>query len=38
MIVFEFKIQAKKHQLTAIDEAIRIAQFVRNSAIRLGQS
>jgi putative transposase len=34
MIVFEFKIQAKKHQLSAIDEAIRITQFVRNKCLR----
>jgi putative transposase len=34
MIVFEFKIPAKKHQLTAIDEAIRIGQFVRNKCLR----
>ncbi len=33
-IVFEFKIQAKKHQLTAIDEAIRVVQFVRNKCLR----
>jgi putative transposase len=34
MIVFEFKIQAKKHQLSAIDEAIRITQFVRNKCLK----
>jgi putative transposase len=34
MIVTEYKIQAKQHQLTAIDEAIRTGQFVRNKALR----
>jgi putative transposase len=34
MIVLEYKIKAKQHQLTAIDEAIRTGQFVRNKALR----
>ncbi len=34
MIVLEYKIRAKQHQLTAIDEAIRAGQFVRNKALR----
>ncbi len=34
MIVLEYKIKAKQHQLTAIDEAIRTSQFVRNKALR----
>jgi putative transposase len=34
MIVFEFKIKAKENQLSAIDEAIRITQFVRNKCLR----
>lgn len=34
MIVIEYKIKAKQHQLTAIDEAIRTGQFVRNKALR----
>ncbi|HEY9704314.1 MAG TPA: transposase, partial [Allocoleopsis sp.] len=34
MIVFEFKIKAKENQLRAIDEAIRITQFVRNKCLR----
>ena len=34
MIVLEYKIKAKQHQLTAIDQAIRIGQFVRNKALR----
>jgi putative transposase len=34
MIVLEFKVQGKTTQYTAIDEAIRTAQFVRNKCIR----
>ncbi|WP_019509049.1 RNA-guided endonuclease TnpB family protein [Pleurocapsa sp. PCC 7319] len=34
MIVLEYKIRAKQYQLTAIDEAIRTGQFVRNKALR----
>jgi putative transposase len=34
MIVLEFKVKAKPHQLTAIDEAIRTAGFCRNKALR----
>jgi putative transposase len=34
MIVLEFKVKGKTTQYTAIDEAIRTAQFVRNKAIR----
>ncbi len=34
MIVLEYKIKAKQYQLTAIDEAIRTGQFVRNKALR----
>jgi putative transposase len=34
MIVLEFKAQGKTTQYTAIDEAIRTAQFVRNKSIR----
>jgi putative transposase len=34
MIVLEYKIKAKQDQLTAIDEAIRTGQFVRNKALR----
>jgi putative transposase len=34
MIVLEFKAQGKTTQYTAIDEAIRTAQFVRNRCIR----
>ena len=35
MLVFEFKIYGKSVQLTAIDDAIRTAQFIRNSCVRL---
>ncbi len=35
MLVFEFKIKAHKHQYSAIDEAIRIGQFIRNKCLRL---
>ncbi len=35
MLVFEFKAYGKSAQLTAIDEAIRTAKFIRNSCIRL---
>lgn len=34
MFVLEYKIKAKQYQLTAIDEAIRTSQFVRNKALR----
>ena len=34
MFVLEYKIKAKQYQLTAIDEAIRTGQFVRNKALR----
>ncbi len=34
MLVFEFKVRAKKHQYAAIDEAIRTAQFVQNKCLR----
>ena len=35
MLVFEFKVYGKSVQFSAIDDAIRTAQFVRNSCIRL---
>jgi putative transposase len=35
MLVFEFKAYGKSLQLTAIDDAIRTGQFIRNSCIRL---
>ena len=35
MMVLEFKIYAKPEQFKAVDEAIRICQFIRNKSIRL---
>ncbi len=35
MLVLEFKTYGKSSQFTAIDDAIRTAQFIRNSCIRL---
>jgi putative transposase len=35
MLVLEFKVYGKSTQFTAIDEAIRTVQFIRNKAIRL---
>ncbi|MCC3531615.1 MAG: transposase [Microcoleus sp. PH2017_22_RUC_O_B] len=34
MLVFEFKAYGKKEQYTAIDEAIRTGQFIRNKCLR----
>ena len=34
MLVFEFKAYGKSSQFAAVDEAIRTAQFVRNSCLR----
>jgi putative transposase len=34
MLVFEFKVKAKEHQYQAINEAIRIGQFIRNKCLR----
>ncbi len=35
MLVFEFKAYGKLNQFAAVDDAIRTAQFIRNSCIRL---
>ncbi len=35
MVIYEFKIQAKAGQFQAIDEAIKISQFIRNKCLRL---
>ena len=35
MLIYEYKIDARKEQYTAIDEAIKVCQFVRNKCIRL---
>ncbi|NEQ11449.1 MULTISPECIES: transposase [unclassified Moorena] len=34
MIILEFKAKGKKHQYSAINEAIRTVQFIRNSCLR----
>jgi putative transposase len=34
MFVLEFKVNPKPHQISAIEEAIRTTQFVRNKALR----
>jgi len=34
MLVFEFKAYGKKQQFSAIDEALRTVQFIRNKALR----
>ena len=36
MIVLEVKTYAKPEQFKAVDEAIRICQFIRSKSIRLG--
>src|SRR5713101_1114371 len=35
MLTFEYKIDGTKQQYAAIDEAIRIVQFIRNKCLRL---
>ena len=35
MLITEFKVKAKPHQIAAIDEAIRTFQFVQNKCLRL---
>ncbi|HEU5369685.1 MAG TPA: transposase [Ktedonobacterales bacterium] len=35
MLIYDYKLRANKSQQAAIDEAIRVTQFVRNKAIRL---
>src|SRR5437016_9119388 len=35
MIVLEFKLWGKPEQFRAIDEAIRVTQFIRNRCVRL---
>src|SRR5579884_3353916 len=35
MLIYEYKLQGNKAQYAAIDEAIRIVQFVRNKCLRL---
>ncbi|NEP15136.1 MAG: transposase [Symploca sp. SIO2C1] len=33
MLVYEFKLKAQKHQFSALDEAIRTGQFIRNKCL-----
>ncbi|GHO57757.1 hypothetical protein KSB_62320 [Ktedonobacter robiniae] len=35
MLIYEYKIDGTKAQYAAIDEAIRIVQFIRNTCLRL---
>jgi hypothetical protein len=35
MLIYEHKLRLSPRQQTAIDEAIRITQFIRNKALRL---
>jgi putative transposase len=35
MVIYEYKLHGSQAQYDAIDEAIRIVQFVRNTALRL---
>lgn len=35
MLIYEYKVDASKKQYAAIDEAIRIVQFIRNKCLRL---
>jgi putative transposase len=35
MLIFEYKVDASKEQYVAIEEAIRIVQFIRNTCLRL---
>lgn len=35
MLIYEYKLDGKKRQYSAIDEAIRITQFIRNTCLRL---
>src|SRR5437868_3809484 len=35
MLIYEYKLEGSKDQYIAIDESIRIAQFIRNKCLRL---
>src|SRR5215472_8505618 len=35
MLIYEYKLAGNKHQYAAIDEAIRVVQFLRNKCLRL---
>ena len=34
MLIYEYKLDGNKHQYAAIDEAIRVVQFIRNKCLR----
>ncbi len=35
MLIYEYKLDGSQAQYTAIDEAIRVVQFIRNKCLRL---
>jgi putative transposase len=35
MLIYEYKLDGNKQQYAAIDEAIRVVQFIRNKCLRL---
>jgi putative transposase len=35
MLIYEYKLDGSKKQFAAIEEAIRVTQFIRNKALRL---
>ena len=35
MLIFEYKVDASKEQSSAIEEAMRVVQFIRNKCLRL---
>ena len=35
MLIFEYKVDASKKQYAAIEEAMRVVQFIRNKCLRL---
>src|SRR5438045_5634537 len=35
MLIYEYKVDGSKKQYAAIDEAIRVVQFIRNKCLRL---
>jgi putative transposase len=34
MLIYEYKVEANKAQVAAIEEAIRVVQFIRNKCLR----
>jgi len=35
MLIYEYKLDGTKQQYSAMDEAIRVTQFIRNKCLRL---